>query len=199
LIPHENNYTDNAQIQNRSQNTSSSDSSNVKIYLNNQYVPYHGSSQNQMLNARGFENSSSDRIELSLAPNLNFGNNQITVLITDNDGMKIDSVTYDVVVSNALLVKDFYNYPNPVSRETNFVFNIAAVTKPHDCKIKIYTVSGKLIKEIIAPLNVGYNQIPWDIRDTDGDMIANGVYLYKLVVEDDVKTETAIQKLVVLR
>jgi len=199
LIPHENNYTDNAQIQNRSQNTSSSDSSNVKIYLNNQYVPYHGSSQNQMLNARGFENSSSDRIELSLAPNLNFGNNQITVLITDNDGMKIDSVTYDVVVSNELLVKDFYNYPNPVSRETNFVFNIAAVTKPHDCKIKIYTVSGKLIKEIIAPLNVGYNQIPWDIRDTDGDMIANGVYLYKLVVEDDVKTETAIQKLVVLR
>ena len=70
---------------------------------------------------------------------------------------------------------------------------------PHSGKIKIYTVSGRLVKEIITPLNVGYNQIPWDARDNDGDFIANGVYLYKLVVEDDIKTETAIQKLVVLK
>jgi len=39
----------------------------------------------------------------------------------------------------------------------------------------------------------------WDGRDEDGDFIANGVYLYKLVTEDDTKKETATQKLVVLR
>lgn len=175
-----------------------SDSSNVKVYLNKKYLPYHSSTPGAMIKSNGLENSSDD-IELNFTPELIFGDNQLTIMITDNAGAKIDSIIYGVTVSNELFVKDFYNYPNPVSRETNFVFNIAASTTPRDCKIKIYTVSGKLIKEIIAPLNVGYNQIPWDARDSDGDYIANGVYLYKMVVEDDIKTETAIQKLVVLK
>ncbi len=175
------------------------DSSNVKLYLNQKYIPYHSNVPGQNIKSKGLENYSSDNVELNFTPELIFGDNKLTIMITDNGGAKIDSITYDVVVSNELFVKDFYNYPNPVSRETNFVFNIASGTKPRDCKIKIYTVSGKLIKEIIAPLNVGYNQIPWDARDSDGDYIANGVYLYKMVVEDDLKTETAIQKLVVLK
>lgn len=175
------------------------DFSNVRLYLNKQYIPYSSNSSGAMIRAKGIENSSSDNLELNFSPNLNFGDNQLTIMITDNDGTKLDSISYDVVVSNELFVKDFYNYPNPVARETNFVFNIAAATKPHDCKIKIYTVSGKLIKEIVAPLNIGYNQIAWDARDNDGDYIANGVYLYKMVVEDDIKTETAIQKLVILK
>ncbi|MBP9192521.1 MAG: T9SS type A sorting domain-containing protein, partial [Ignavibacteria bacterium] len=175
------------------------DSSNVKLYLNQKYIPYHSNVPGQNIKSKGLENYSSDNVELNFTPELIFGDNKLTIMISDNAGAKIDSITYDVVVSNELFVKDFYNYPNPVSRETNFVFNIASGTKPRDCKIKIYTVSGKLIKEIIAPLNVGYNQIPWDARDSDGDYIANGVYLYKMVVEDDLKTETAIQKLVVLK
>jgi hypothetical protein len=188
------------QLRQKSSGLITNDSSNVKIYINKQYIPYHNSGKvSQMIKAKGLDNSSSDNIELNFTPDLSFGDNQLMIVLTDNNGAKVDSLMYDVVVSNELFVKDFYNYPNPVSRETNFVFNIAAQTKPHDCKIKIYTVSGKLIKEIIAPLNVGYNQIPWDIRDVDGDMIANGVYLYKMVVEDDIKTETAIQKLVVLK
>ncbi|MBX7046423.1 MAG: T9SS type A sorting domain-containing protein [Ignavibacteria bacterium] len=177
----------------------SSDSSNVRIYLNNQYLPYNGSSQNHIQKSKGFNDAQADNIELNFAPNLNIGNNQLTIFITDNSGEKLDSITYDVVVSNELFVKDFYNYPNPISRETSFIFNIAGAMIPHSGKIKIYTVSGRLVKEIITPLNVGYNQIPWDARDNDGDFIANGVYLYKLVVEDDIKTETAIQKLVVLK
>ncbi len=193
--------SENPDVQSNSKATlrTSNDSSNVKLYLNKQYIPYHSSLNNASIRAKGLENSASENIELNLTPNLIFGDNQLTIMITDNSGVKIDSITYDVVVSNELFVKDFYNYPNPVARETNFVFNIAASTKPHDCKIKIYTVSGKLIKEIFAPLNIGYNQIAWDARDNDGDYIANGVYLYKMVVEDDIKTETAIQKLVILK
>lgn len=177
----------------------SSDSTNIKVYLNKKYIPYQNSSPSQNIKAKGLENYSSDNIELNFSPELIFGDNRLTIVLTDNAGIRLDSISYDVTVSNELFVKDFYNYPNPVTRETNFVFNIASGIKPRDCKIKIYTVSGKLIKEIIAPLNVGYNQIPWDARDSDGDYIANGVYLYKMVVEDDVKTETAIQKLVVLK
>jgi len=175
------------------------DSSNVKLYLNDKYLPYHTGNTAQMIKSKGLEGSSLENVELNFTPELINGNNKLTVLITDNTGARVDSISYDVVVSNELFIKDFYNYPNPVSKETNFVFNIAAGVQPKDCKIKIYTVSGKLIKIITAPLNVGFNQIPWDARDNDGDYIANGVYLYKMVVEDDIKTETAIQKLVILK
>ncbi|CAF4575676.1 unnamed protein product [Rotaria sp. Silwood1] len=99
-----------------------SDSSNIKLYLNDQYLPYRSNSTAALIRTKGFETSSSDNIELNLTPQLIFGDNKLTILISDNSG-------------------DFYNYPNPVARETNFVFNIAAGTKPRDCKIKIYTVS----------------------------------------------------------
>ena len=79
------------------------------------------------------------------------------------------------------------------------MFNLAGSEHPAECKIKIYTVSGRLVKIINTPVNIGYNQIHWDGRDTDGDALANGVYLYKMIIEGNIKTETAIQKLVVLR
>jgi flagellar hook assembly protein FlgD len=60
-------------------------------------------------------------------------------------------------------------------------------------------VAGRLIKTIDTPLNIGYNQIYWDGRDADGDYIANGVYLYKLIIEGNSKKETSLQKLVVLK
>jgi len=183
---------------NRTSSSASNDTSGVKIYLNNKYIPYHSGNNTAQL-MRVSNNGASDNMEFAINPELLLGDNSFTVMIADNQGIILDSVTYAVKVSNELLVKNFYNYPNPISSETNFIFNIAGVATPFDCKIKIYTVTGKLIKEIIAPVSIGYNQIPWDTRDSDGDLISNGVYLYKMVVEDDMKTETAIQKLVILK
>jgi hypothetical protein len=37
------------------------------------------------------------------------------------------------------------------------------------------------------------------VRDSDGDYIANGVYLYKLFIEGDNKKESSAQKLVILK
>ncbi len=68
-----------------------------------------------------------------------------------------------------------------------------------NCKLKIYTVAGRLIKEIESAVNLGYNQIQWDGRDNDGDYISNGTYLYKLIIESDKKIETPVKKLVMLK
>ena len=70
---------------------------------------------------------------------------------------------------------------------------------PPVCKIKIYTVAGRLIKEIDAHAIVGFNSIYWDGRDGDGDNIANGIYLYKLIIQDGDKNTTSIQKLAKLK
>jgi flagellar hook assembly protein FlgD len=86
-----------------------------------------------------------------------------------------------------------------MNTETSFIFNLTGSYVPSKFKIKIYTVSGKLIKQIETAVNIGNNQIPWDGRDDDGDLIANGTYLYKLITEDDSQAATQVQKLVVLR
>ncbi|MCX7833051.1 MAG: hypothetical protein N2490_02425, partial [Ignavibacteria bacterium] len=135
---------------------------------------------------------------LCFYPDLSEGENAIKLLTRRTIESSFDTIKYTVLVSNELIVKDLYNYPNPMKNETAFMFTLAG-NMVFDCKIKIYTVSGRLIKTIYAPVNIGYNQIFWDGRDDDGDEVANGVYFYKLVVEGDGKKETPIQKLVILK
>jgi hypothetical protein len=95
------------------------------------------------------------------------------------------------------------NYPNPFRSRTTFTF----VMGPGDAevRIKIFTLSGRLIRTIEDMGRNGFNQIEWDGRDQDGDALANGVYLYKIIAtqrqgEKTVRAETKEPgKLVVAR
>jgi hypothetical protein len=190
-------------LDNQSENTVPlSDTTQLKVNLNGIYVPYFvNGTYNSMLKAQ-----ESDEINLQdenshsvfFYPVLENGNNRLSIFFKTTDD-NVDSVLYDVIVSNELAVKDLYNYPNPVRNETNFIFNLAGSSAPDKFKIKIYTVSGKLIKEINYPVQIGFNQVPWDGRDSDGDLLANGTYIYKLVAEDETKSESMTEKLVILR
>lgn len=94
-----------------------------------------------------------------------------------------EKIYFSVVDGNDLSVKNVYNYPNPFSDKTQFTFQ-HNLTKPVDVKIKIYSIAGRLIKEI-EKLSVTdrFVVIDWDGRDQDGDILANGTYLYKLIVK----------------
>ena len=73
---------------------------------------------------------------------------------------------------------------------------------PEELQIKIYTVAGRLIKAIkltSAELVFGFNKIYWDGRDGDGDDIANGVYLYRLIAKGANQQIALTQKLVKMR
>jgi len=53
------------------------------------------------------------------------------------------------------------------------------------------TISGKIVREItkaeLGPMHIGKNisEFAWDGTDTYGDKLANGVYLYRVVVQSD--------------
>ncbi|MBK8553017.1 MAG: T9SS type A sorting domain-containing protein [Ignavibacteria bacterium] len=176
-----------------------SDTTKLLINLNSKYVPYFVSGK---LNSK-FKVIDNDNINpegektILYYPELINGTNKLLVIYSNGDNS--DTISYDVIVSGELAVKDLYNYPNPMKEGTSFIFNIAGSYAPTKFKIKIYTVSGRLIKQIESAVNIGNNQIPWDGRDEDGDIISNGTYLYKLVTEDESQTITQTQKLVVLR
>ena len=102
-------------------------------------------------------------------------------------------------VSDDFKLTDLQNYPNPAKSNTAFLFNLVGSKPPSSCKIKIYTVAGRLIKTLNFNGNIGINQIFWNCLDEDGDSIANGVYLYKLIIEGEGGSQTGIQKLVILK
>lgn len=181
------------------------DTGTIMLKLNGSRISLFNQDASNMVAERSGSNKRSESVtvvntdnSIIYKPALNSGENKLQIVYRTADGM-LDSADYSLFVSDELLVKDFYNYPNPMLNETSFMFNLLGSEIPFNCKIRIYTIAGRLIREIdFAPV-IGYNQIQWDGRDNDGDILANGTYLYKLIAEDDAKKETAIQKLVILR
>lgn len=116
--------------------------------------------------------------------NLEQGEYKIQVKAWDVFNNFADETTFFSVVSgDELVISDIYNYPNPFSSNTTFTFQ-QNLNSPIDVRIKIYTVAGRMIKQIEQnAINEKYVTIDWDGRDEDGDILANGVYLYKIIVK----------------
>ena len=90
---------------------------------------------------------------------------------------------FTVVNDDVLVIRDVYNYPNPFPVNTTFTFQ-QNLAKPINVKIKVYTIAGRMIKEIEKNnINQKFVKINWDGRDADGDVLANGTYLYKVSVK----------------
>jgi hypothetical protein len=98
-------------------------------------------------------------------------------------------ISFEVV--NEATVTNVLNYPNPFSTSTRFVFTLTGSEQPDYFKIQIMTITGKVVREItndeLGHMNIGRNitQYAWDGKDTYGDQLANGVYLYRMVAKLD--------------
>lgn len=114
----------------------------------------------------------------------------LRVQAADKSGNLSGELDYriDFRVINTASITEMMNYPNPFSTSTRFVFTITGSEVPDEIKIQIMTVGGKVVREILAhelgPLHIGRNitEYAWDGRDEFGDLLANGVYLYRTVV-----------------
>lgn len=154
-------------------------------------------SENVTFNYTPYPNS---KAVLIWKPILEDGQHTLIVSAKDSSNNYFDSTSYNInfnVYSNPDL-RDVYNYPNPFSDNTYFTFELRGVNPPEEFRIKIFTIAGRLIKEFNIPpsaLQIGFNKISWDGRDEDGDQIANGVYLYKVISKQNNEVRTTIQKL----
>lgn len=175
------------------------DTSNIKVYLDNNYVPYYINGVKNPEIEILFPDGKFLQATVIYKPELSAGEHLFKYVAHDNTGNYSDTVQNNLVVHPELRIINFYNYPNPMTDQTNFIFDLTGDKIPLNCKIKIFTVTGRLIKIITPFVNIGHNQIFWDGRDDDGDAIANGVYFYKMIIEGESKKETSIQKLVVLK
>ena len=79
------------------------------------------------------------------------------------------------------------NYPNPFNPETWIPYHLETDT---DVSLSIYNVSGRLVRTIdlgYRPAGLYANRsdaIYWDGRNTHGEQVASGVYIYRLTAGD---------------
>ena len=128
------------------------------------------------------------------------GEHTIEIKAWDNyNNASVQSLFLRVVASGDFQILNVMNYPNPLSRETTFIYELTG--SANDVNIKIYTVAGRLVKILRnLPGDIGFNQTAWEAFDEDGDRLANGVYLYKVIATGDNGTHREqIGRLIVMR
>lgn len=113
--------------------------------------------------------------------------------------------TLDFVVANSggLALDHVLNYPNPFANNTTFHFDHNRAGDDLDVQVQIFTVAGRLIRTLNvqapgAQSHVG--DLVWNGRDEYGDVLARGVYVYKVNVRStrDGAHTSKYEKLVIL-
>jgi hypothetical protein len=95
------------------------------------------------------------------------------------------AVEFLVAETGEIKLKNVLNYPNPFVTNTKFWFEHNLVGISIETHIQIFTVAGKVVKNIqntFTPTTFRVDDVAWDGTDDEGDRLANGVYLYKISV-----------------
>lgn len=153
-------------------------------------VPFSG---NEVIWTAAAENRD---FEIDFRPaNLTDGVYTLKVQVADESGNAAATQPYEIQfeIINESTITHFYPYPNPFSTQCRFVFTLTGSTLPDQLLIQIMTISGTVVREItleeLGPIQIGNNlsSFVWDGTDQFGDRLANGVYLYRVMVRQDGK------------
>ena len=87
--------------------------------------------------------------------------------------------------------------PNPFNSATVIRFDLE---RPTNVELSIYSLSGQKMALVSGPRGAGSYAVRWDGRDDDGQTVASGTYLYRLVeAGDPARDLTQTRKLLLLR
>jgi hypothetical protein len=94
------------------------------------------------------------------------------------------TLPFTVVDPEGAVVAEMFPFPNPFQAATRFVMEGPAAGLSQ-VELSIYAVDGTPVRTLRQqPQSPGQVVIEWDGRDTRGDEIANGVYLYTVRATD---------------
>jgi hypothetical protein len=118
-------------------------------------------------------------------PELGKGTNHTIRLTAKDVNLNEGSGELRFNVASGLDIEKYANYPNPVTGErTTFIFYVTAWAD--EVSLSIYTSSGRLIRCFSTSKGdrdlqpVDYSEKTWDLKDEEGNPVANGVYFYKI-------------------
>lgn len=171
------------------------DTNLIKIsirYPDGNIVPIHFNQPNLQYTLAASANN--NQAEINYKPNLTDGLYQLIIEDKDRSGNSSSTSNFNYKIGFRVITKNqisqVFNYPNPFTSSTQFVFSLTGSKIPDQIKIQIMTIRGQIVKEInkedLGPLRFGLNRTAyaWDGRDQYGSPLANGVYLYRVIVKD---------------
>jgi hypothetical protein len=124
------------------------------------------------------------------ASGLGLGPHEVAVTLSNVSAARRFRISDEVKIASA------FAFPNPFSSDTYFFYDLEG--QPSAAKLAIYTLSGRKIFEV----NPGEDRIGrqyryrWDGRDSSGDRVANGTYIYRLTVEAAGATQEFVGRVV---
>lgn len=141
---------------------------------------------------------------------LPLGEHELSIKAWDNfNNSTLINRRIEVVATDKLEISEVMNYPNPIRNGDGLTTFQYCLNNPVDrVKISVFTESGRKIKSFDLTSSqytgIDCSYVDWNLKDADGDDLANGIYIYKITAEgrdagggtmksDDVK------KLVILR
>ena len=87
-----------------------------------------------------------------------------------------EALEFDVIQSTGFRIFDVFAYPNPCTDGTSVNWH---QTSPGEVSISIFTLTGRRVTKFGNIDGVTeYNQYWWDCRDSDGDPVSNGSYIF---------------------
>lgn len=122
-------------------------------------------------------------------PELTEGSHSVSLKVWDvNNNSSLTKINFLVRPSENAAINHLYNYPNPFTSNTKFMFEHNQSCDNMDVQIQVYSVSGRLVKTISEKVQtVGFRTegLNWDGKDDFGDKLARGVYIYRLSIKTD--------------
>jgi len=144
-------------------------------------------------------------ISFTFEPKLATGQHTLHISCVDCNGNVFNSEEYIFKTASEFEIKLLGNYPNPFTEST--IIGYMLTFPVQEIKVKIYTASGRLIREINPrdisedpnPYSADYHEVFWDGLDEEGDEIANGVYFYRITAVSGSKTLQVTGKMAKLK
>lgn len=104
------------------------------------------------------------------------------------------TISFNVVKGRIINIENVSNYPNPMSDNTNFVFEHNQKDNEIDIVIKIYDVMGQLVRTIEESsygTTTRSEPIRWDGKSDSGASLKAGIYMYNVTIKNAHNEETS--------
>jgi len=145
----------------------------------------------------------SGKIEYQIS-NLKKGNHEISVKVWDVlNNSSVASIEFIVTESANFVLEKLMNFPNPFTEQTSFVFEHNQTDGDLVVVIRIFDLSGQIVKVIRETFFAGgyrIGPIQWDGRDDNGNKLGSGIYVYRVSVRSSFgENIEAFEKLVIVK
>jgi len=140
-------------------------------------------------------------------PNLPPGSHTVSVSAADNlaggltafEHRSTASLAFEVATAPPISIRNAYLFPNPTEsgrRQSGGTFVVDGPGDSANVMVRLFTISGRMIRELKSFGTFGQIQVPWDGLDAEGSPLANGTYLFKVYVNgrDETGKSSARQK-----